>query len=598
LLGIEKAAEEKAGAELPRKIIGVSPELNYMYSGSGFVAGKKDIMQACIKTSMTIPRKTKKRFWPVHLTLAFCCLYLPAMTASGLSPVALPTELVSTPAEMPYALNNPNIPAGLSELMRASRSKYLEGSDRIKSGDSEQARESFNEAVDMLLRSNWDLASTPMLNSFFQDLIRRIQEDESRYLLVPSEPEDEVESAVVDELEKLDLIPINVDPAFQDALALDLANHKYEIPITINEMVVKSLNYWLNGGRRYFEDGLLRSGQYRPIIEKVFREESVPLDLMYLAQVESLFKIHAVSRAKAKGIWQFEKGTAVRYGLKVTRDVDERSDPEKSTRAAARYLNDLFDMFKDWNLALAAYNWGEGKVRRLINNTGINDFWQLIDLKRKVPLETKNHVPLIQASVILGRNPEKYGFPTELHPPLQYAEVSVSKPIDLRAAAKVLSISLDELKRLNPALRGLTTPANYPGYQLKVPVDVDPGIQEQLASLPAARIKVVPEYEGRHKVRRGENLSKIAARYGVAVDDLAKVNNISVKKKLIAGTWLQVPPRPASSKDTKRVSAKTRRSSRSASSKTSQNSAGQGSKTAAPNGKSGGNSAQEQVASK
>ena len=159
-----------------------------------------------------------------------------------------------------------------------------------------------------------------------------------------------------------------------------------------------------------------------------------------LAQVESLFKPHAVSRAQAKGIWQFGKGTAIRYGLKVTRDVDERSDPEKSTRAAARYLNDLFAMFKDWNLVLAAYNWGEGKVQRLIKSTGLSDFWQLVDLRRKLPAETKNHVPLIQASVILGRNPEYFGLPTELDPPLKYAEVSVSKPIDLRAAAKVLAV--------------------------------------------------------------------------------------------------------------------------------------------------------------
>jgi len=320
-----------------------------------------------------------------------------------------------------------------------------------------------------------------------------------------------------------------------------LANSKYEIPITVNEMVIKSLDFWLNRGRKYFVDGLVRSGKYRPIIEKVFREESIPLDLMYLAQVESLFKTNAVSRAKAKGIWQFQKGTAIRYGLKVTRDVDERSDPEKSTRAAARYLNDLFAMFKDWNLALAAYNWGEGKVQRLIDSTGLKDFWQLVDLRRRLPQETKNHVPLIQASVILGRNPEKYGLPTELDPPLQYAKVSVSKPIDLRAAAKVLSTSIDELKKLNPALRGLTTPTNYPNFQLKVPIDTDPDTHQKLAALPTAKIKLPPEYDGRHKVRAGETLSGIAARYRVSVSELAKANNLSYRKKLKAGTWLQVP---------------------------------------------------------
>jgi membrane-bound lytic murein transglycosylase D len=320
-----------------------------------------------------------------------------------------------------------------------------------------------------------------------------------------------------------------------------LAKTKYEIPITINEMVLKSLNFWLNRGRKVFEDGLVRSGQYRPMIEKVFREESIPLDLMYLGQVESMFRPHAVSKAKAKGIWQFEKGTAIRYGLKVTRDVDERSDPEKSTRAAARYLNDLFAMFKDWNLALAAYNWGEGKVQRLISNTGLNDFWQLADMTRKVPAETKNHVPLIHASVILGRNPEKYGLPTELDPPLQFTEVSVSKPIDLRAAARILSTSIDELKKLNPSLRGLNTPANYPNFQLKVPLDSPPEIEEQLASLPTAKIRALPESNCRHKVRSGETLTRIADRYQTTVAKISGINGFSTSTKLVAGSWIRLP---------------------------------------------------------
>jgi membrane-bound lytic murein transglycosylase D len=339
----------------------------------------------------------------------------------------------------------------------------------------------------------------------------------------------------------LDLMSIMTDPSVREALIADLAKTKYDIPISINEPVLKSLDFWLNRGRKPFINGLQRSGQYREIIEKVFREESIPLDLMYLAQVESLFKPQALSKAQAKGIWQFVKGTAIRYGLKVTRDIDERSDPEKSTRAAARYLNDLFKIFKDWNLVLAAYNWGEGKVQSLIDKTGLSDFWQLVDLKRKLPEETKNHVPMIQASVILARNPEKYGLPTTLDQPLKYSEVSVSKPIDLRAAAKVLSTSIDELKKLNPSLRGLTTPANYPNFQLKVPIDSDPGINARLASLPQAKINLPPEYGNRHKVRAGETIAGIAARYHVSVVELEKANKLSSKKKLIAGTWLQIP---------------------------------------------------------
>jgi membrane-bound lytic murein transglycosylase D len=473
-----------------------------------------------------------KRSWPVHLVIAFFCLCISTAAMSA-----------SDDDDSAYIADKTVAPGGIQDLIRASRAKYLEGSRLIKAGDSDDARESFNKAVDMLLQSDWDIPSTPDLNRYFHELVQKIQEDESRYLFAPLDATEVTETAVVDELEELDLVPATIDPSLQDVLTSDLANAKYGIPINMNEMVAKSLDYWLNRGRKYFVDGLVRSGQYRPMIERIFHEESIPFDLMYLAQVESLFKPHAVSKAKARGIWQFEKGTAIRYGLKVTRDLDERSDPEKSTRAAARYLNDLFAMFKDWNLALAAYNWGEGKVQRLINSTGLNDFWQLADLRRKVPAETKNHVPLIQASVILGRNPEKFGLPTELAPPLKYAEVSVSKPIDLRAAAKILSISLDELKNLNPALRGFTTPANYPNFQLKVPADSDPASHGQLASLPTAKVTLPKEFDSRHKVQRGETLSSIAAKYRVSVSELERANNLSAKKKLAVGKWIQVPSR-------------------------------------------------------
>jgi membrane-bound lytic murein transglycosylase D len=482
------------------------------------------------------------RSWPIHRIIVLCCLLLvvastPVVRADG-------TSEEST-AELSYSPDVHVIPKGMQDLMNASQAKLREGLGLIKAGDSDGARESFNQAVDQLLQSDWDIPSTPVLSRFFQNLIQQIKDSESQYLLAPDETGDEDDPAMADELADLDSIPATIDPTIQNALIADLSNTKYDIPITINEMVAKSLDYWLNSGRKHFIDGLLRSGQYRPIIERIFREESIPLDLIYLAQVESLFKPHAVSRARAKGIWQFEKGTAIRYGLKVTRDVDERSDPEKSTRAAARYLNDLFAMFKDWNLALAAYNWGEGKV----------------------PAETKNHIPLIQASIILGRNAEKLGLPTELDPPLKYEEVSVSKPIDLRAAAKVLSTSIEELKKLNPSLRGLTTPANYPNFQLKVPIDSDPDIHDQLAALPAAKMKLPEEFEGRYKVRKGDTLSGIAARYHISVAALERANDLASRHKIRAGSFIQVPSRPvAASKgsSSKKTSSRAASSARSA----------------------------------
>lgn len=476
---------------------------------------------------------------------AAVCGLLTAITLVD-APLAYPSPSGTVEASS-LLVESPAAPQPMLDLMKEATAKYLEGSNLIKAGNPDGAREAFNYAVDLVLKSEWDIKSTPVLDRFFEDLISRIADDESQYLFVPSETVEETESAVVDELDELDLIPIQINTSLQHDLVSDLAKTKYEIPITINDMVLKSLNFWLNSGRKHFVDGLMRSGKYLSIIEKVFQEESIPLDLMYLAQVESLFKTNAYSKARAKGIWQFGEATARRYGLKVTRDVDERSDPEKSTRAAARYLKDLFAMFKDWNLVLAAYNWGEGKVQRLIKTTGLKDFWQLIDLNRKVPKETRNHVPLIQASVILARNPEKYGLPTKLDPPLRYHEVSVSKPIDLRMAAKVLGTSVDELKKLNPALRGNTTPANYPDFRLKVPIDTDSEQHAKLASLPAAKVRLAADSSGRYRIRRGDTLSGIAARHGVTVAALCRENNLTPQSKIIAGKWLQIPSRQSSS---------------------------------------------------
>jgi membrane-bound lytic murein transglycosylase D len=474
----------------------------------------------------------------------FCALLVPFRLSGQTELAALPNGTYPDVAALlsGYVSEALDVPEGMRNLMADAQKRYLEGSNLIKLGESAKARAAFNSAVDLLLQSEWDLNANAALNRFFQDLIYRIQQDESRYLALPAPGEEEKgETAVVDELNDLDLIPIMVDPDLKGVVESDLANTRYDIPIILNEKVHRSLNYWLNAGRKIFTDGLLRSGRYRDMIQRIFKEESVPMDIMYLAQVESLFKTNALSRARAKGIWQFGKWTALRYGLKVNGWVDERSDPEKSTRAAARYLNDLYGMFKDWNLVLAAYNWGEGNVQKLIKRSGVNDFWDLMDLRRNFPRETKNHVPLIMASIILARNPDRYGLPTELEEPETYDRFPVSKPVDLRAAAKVLNTTVEELKRLNPALRTLSTPVNYPDFELKVPPGTEPDAAEKLAALPAAQIRPVAEFSGCYRTRPGDTLGLIAARYRTSVAALQRANDIRNPKALRAGRWITVP---------------------------------------------------------
>lgn len=476
------------------------------------------------------------------LTLAvLSCLVPPpsALPQTGALPTAS-IHLASAPGS-----EDADVPQEMQDLMRSARQLYLEGSTLIKSGESAKAQIEFNKAVDMILESEWDVVSNRELHRFFQDLIRRIQQDEARYLQPQELIEEKPEQAVVDELSNLNLIPIKIDPSLTDVVEADIASTRYDIPITLNEQVLKSLNFWLNHGHKYFHDGLRRSGRYREMIERIFREESIPLDVLYLAQVESLFKTNAVSRARARGIWQFARGTAIRYGLKVNSAIDERSDPEKSTRAAARYLNDLYAMFHDWNLVLAAYNWGEGKVQKLMDRSGLNDFWEISGLRRRnFPRETKNHVPLIHASIILAHNPKKYGFTGELDPPESYHLLAIPHPIDLRAAAKILNTSVDELRELNPALRAYSTPPNYPDFQLRVVPGSDPELYRKVAELPAVKFK--PPAWGspsRYKIQEGDTLSGIAARYRVSVQALQDANDISSPRALKVGSYIRIPPR-------------------------------------------------------
>jgi membrane-bound lytic murein transglycosylase D len=410
------------------------------------------------------------------ILILVCCVLLTAEINSGDDSVTFSATLATAETNpefdrMAYILGNSYVPRGLSEVLQASHVKYLEGRYLVRTGESDKAQIRFNEAVDMLLSPNWNRTSTQHLNLFFRELIHRIPKEKSLYTSANSNSDNR------------NLIPLEISPSLEKEFIRHLGGTSYEIPITLNKTVANSLYYWLNDGRRSFVDGFRRSGKYRPTIERIFREESVPLDLMYLALVESRFKPKAYSKAGAKGIWQFSKNTAIQYGLRVTADIDERSDPEKSTRAAARYLKDLHETFGDWTLALAAYNWGGGRIKRLIKRCGIHDFWEMVDSGQRLPKETKNHVPLIYASIIVARNSEIYGLPTDLDSPPEYVEVSVPKPIDLRTAAKVLNTTVIELRRLNPSLRRLSTPSNYPDYRLKVPADSDLNLRERLAAL-------------------------------------------------------------------------------------------------------------------
>jgi membrane-bound lytic murein transglycosylase D len=278
------------------------------------------------------------------------------------------------------------------------------------------------------------------------------------------------------------------------------------------------------------------------MIQNVFRAEGLPLDLAFIPIIESGFKTNALSRASAKGPWQFMRPTAQDHGLKTDWFIDERSDPEKSTVAAAKYLKMLSKMFDgDWHLVLAAYNGGQGRLQRAMQRAKTEDFWKLSASSRYLPKETREYVPLILAAMIVGRSPAEYGFEMASVEPISYEKVPISKPIDLRRVAEWTGTSLDEIQALNPELRRWTTPVRYPDYELKVPVGTGDQFRAKLAAASADELNTLRW----HTVKRGETLATIARKRGVNRTELAAANSLSTRARVRPGQDLIIPTQPA-----------------------------------------------------
>ncbi|MBI4370405.1 MAG: transglycosylase SLT domain-containing protein [Elusimicrobia bacterium] len=283
---------------------------------------------------------------------------------------------------------------------------------------------------------------------------------------------------------------------------------------------------------------LERSGRYRAMIEDKLKTNALPIELFYLVMVESEYKLSAYSRASAAGLWQLMPATARKLGLKVNYWIDERFDPEKSTDAAIKYLKDLFEMFDDWHLALAAYNRGEHGIGRDLSFAKAAEFSQLSE-RNAVPQETEHFVPKFMACTLIGDNPKNYGFHPKYEQPETFDTVALDKPLDLQIAAKCAGTMEDVLRRLNPAIRAWCTPINYPQFPLRLPVGSRGKFLEELA-----KVKDWNPTRGviRHKVRPGDALSTIARKYKTTVAALMKDNRIKDPKRLRPGQILDIRP--------------------------------------------------------
>ncbi len=412
------------------------------------------------------------------------------------------------------------------------------GREAALSGDFQCAQDYFGRALEAVRPVGGSPTSSSELLAFSLELYEGIL----RYEALAAPPEDLAgsEDHIAPELRRIEAPLATEEAIFQarKAVASDPVGATCDIPIVVNEAVLKIIATFQNDLHDVIARGLARSGRYIPTIHRIFAEEGVPKDLAQVALIESSFLPHARSPKRAHGIWQFMPRTGRRYGLTSNALIDERSDPEKATRAAARYLSYLYELFHDWYLAMAAYNAGEGRILRAIEKTGFNDFWQLATTGYLRP-QTQSYVPAVLAATLISKNPRHYGFDLEYEKPLEYETVTLDRPVALRLLADGEAVTPEQLLQLNPELRAGVTPRQAEGYDLKVPLGTRESVLLAFAAAPTAR----PPLLRRHVVRRGETLASIAKRFGLSPASLAAANSLPERAKLKRGRAILIPER-------------------------------------------------------
>jgi len=465
-----------------------------------------------------------------------------AQVPGGGLPPPVESPLPITPrASLVGGLSAP-VRSGPVLLAEAVEAQLASGQRNFKEGRVEVARQDYDRALALLLASGYDIHADARLEEL-QGRVRAARESLEIVAGNVGGSEGvsgaaEAPPAAIDEIADLSL---PADPRLRERAERELASLHHDLPLTAKDPVLTYMNFFETPrGRAIVARGLRRAGRYREMIARVLREEGVPQDLIYVAQAESAFEPLALSRARALGIWQFVAGTGTRYSLDHTWWVDERRDPEKSTRAAARYLRDLYAMFGDWYLALAAYNTGENNVVRAVERTGYADFWELYR-RNALPRQTRNYVPIILALALIAKDPAKHGIAIEEDEPLRCDVVKPGHPLDLRLAAETIDEDVELLKALNPQLLRLVTPAD-PEFELRLPEGTGEQFSADIAAVPPEKWLVWRRY----RVEEGDSISSIARRFGVTPAAIAQVNALEAGAPLPLGQKLIIPGnRPA-----------------------------------------------------
>ena len=459
----------------------------------------------------------------------------PQATAPAVAPV-MPAHPAPTPT--------PAQPAATPEqqrvrvLIQQVEDAYARGQADYHKGLLLEAKQDFDRAVDLMLTSGIDIKSDAQLQEEFDRVVDGVSALEMEALkqgngFVPREEPTPAEAA--------EDVTFVVDPNLVAKARADLATTNSDLPLVVNDYVATYINFFANTKKGHYTllHSFERAGRYRTMIQRVMAEEGVPQDLIYLAVAESGFNPRAQNpHSHAGGMWQFMPYG--NYGLTRNAYVDERFDPEKSTRAYARYMKFIYNQTGDWYLSMAGYNWGTGNVQRAVQKTGYADFWELYR-RHELPVETQSYVPEILAAIIIANHPTQYGFDdVTFDPPVLTDTVTINYPVDLRLVSDLVAAPVDQLMALNPSLLRLVTPPDT-SFDLHLPGGMAAVFEQRIAAVPEAK-RNAWRY---HRVAPEDSLASVAREYHVTVEALAAANQLGSADSIAGAEALVVPVAPA-----------------------------------------------------
>jgi membrane-bound lytic murein transglycosylase D len=481
------------------------------------------------------------------LLLAGCVPTQPTSSSAGAKQQATAPALpaaaspqAATPAAPPPLTKEQK---RVGQLIRQVEDAYAKGQAAYRKGQLLEAKTEFDRAVDLMLASGIDIKGDSQLQDEFDRIVDGVNALEMEALkkgngFVPNEEPTPADVASD--------VTFTVDPNIVAKAREDLATTKSDLPLMVNDYVAGYINFFASSqrGHNTLLHSFERAGRYKAMIQRVMAEEGVPQDLIYLAVAESGFNPRAVNRRSgAGGMWQFMPHG--NYGLVRNAYVDERFDPEKSTRAYARYMKFIYDQLGDWYLSMAGYDWGSGNVQRAVQKTGYADFWELYR-RNNLPAETKNYVPEILAAIIIANHPTQYGFDeVTLDPPLLTDTVTINYSVDLRLVSDLVNAPVDELMALNPSLLRMITPPDT-SFDLHLPAGT--------ATLFTQRVALIPESRRNawryHRVLAEDTLASVARTYHVQVAELAAANQLGENDSIQGVEALVVPVPPSAAPST------------------------------------------------